>query len=56
MVNSGTIKIVIDYQAPGFSYSAAEVSSALTWLNEAKSDLTKSDDMIREALMWLSNS
>lgn len=36
-------------------YSASEVSSALTWLNESKSDLDKSDDMIREALMWLSN-
>ncbi len=37
-------------------YSNSEVSSALTWLNEAKSDINKSDDMIREALMWLSNS
>lgn len=37
-------------------YSASEVASALTWLNEAKTDLSKSDDMIREALMWLSNS
>jgi Holliday junction DNA helicase RuvA len=37
-------------------YSSGEVSSALTWLNEAKADLDKSDDMIREALMWLSNN
>lgn len=36
-------------------YSNSEVASVLTWLNETKSDLLKSDDMIREALMWLSN-
>lgn len=37
-------------------YSNSEVGSALSWLNETKPELSKSDDMIREALMWLSNN
>ena len=37
-------------------YSNNEVNSALKWLIEYKKDLTKSDDMIREALIWLSEN
>ncbi|MBC7475231.1 MAG: Holliday junction branch migration protein RuvA [Candidatus Sericytochromatia bacterium] len=37
-------------------YSSQEVSLAIKWLTEAKSELSKSDDMIRESLMWLSSN
>jgi Holliday junction DNA helicase RuvA len=37
-------------------YSTQEVQSALKWLSEAKRDLTRSDDMIRDSLMWLSSN
>jgi Holliday junction DNA helicase RuvA len=37
-------------------YSTQEVQSALKWLSETRRELKKSDDMIRDSLMWLSSN
>ncbi len=37
-------------------YSSGEIESAMKWLSDAMRNLSKSDDMIREALIWLSNN
>jgi len=37
-------------------YSEKETNNVLTWLEENKSELNKSDDLIRESLLWLSSN
>lgn len=56
--DSGKIEQYEETEAALFAlgYSTQEVQSALKWLSEVKRELTKSDDMIRDSLMWLSSN
>lgn len=55
--DSGKIEQYEETEAALFAlgYNTHEVNNALKWLSEMKKDLEVSDDMIREALIWLSN-